>query len=51
MRLPEYRIPEGDFTLEIYLEADNAHSKPKRYLLRNQGNQARGLSLEEMQVK
>ena len=45
-RLPKYRIPQGEYILEIFIEGDNAKSPNKKYKLRNQGQNKEGLTLD-----
>lgn len=47
-RLPEYRIPPGSFTLEVYVKGDNGSSSVKRYRLVNNGPTPEGLTLEPL---
>jgi len=47
-RLPQYRIPSGIFTLEIYVKADNGRSSTKKYRLVNRGTTPEGLTLESV---
>lgn len=47
-RLPQYKIPPGDFEVEVFVEGDNAKSATKRYRLRNTGTTPEGLTLEAL---
>jgi hypothetical protein len=48
LRLPELRIPPGDFTLEVFVTGDNGKSGTRRYRLRNQGTVPQGLILDPL---
>jgi hypothetical protein len=47
-RLPEYRIPPGNFTIDVYVKGDNAKSSTERYRLLNSGTTPEGLTLESV---
>ena len=45
-RLPQDKIPPGDYILEVSVEGDNARSETRKYRLSNQGITPHGLTLE-----
>jgi hypothetical protein len=47
-RLPEYQIPLGNFTIDVYVKGDNGKSSTKRYRLLNSGTTPQGLTLESV---
>jgi hypothetical protein len=46
-RLPQHKIPEGEFKIEVLIEGDNGKSPIKNYRLRNHGTAPDGLTLDD----